>query len=150
MVAHSRQDEYLAQGQGLYINCVALSYFPHTLKASSNPPPPTTPTPNAATGAPRGLAKPCVAALLLHKTLLSFSPSTMKMTRTSRSGLPLLWVVGAAVLGAQAVGAQRGPLEGLGARFQSVGYEINSHSKFGKMSTMSADSEPAAGGRPKL
>lgn len=84
---------------------------------------------------------------LLDKTLLSFS---MKMTRTCRSGLPLLWVVGAAVLGSQVVGAQRGPLEGLGARFQSVGYEINPHSKFGKMSTMSADSEPVAGGRPKL
>ena len=109
------------------------------------------PNPKSTTGTQaRGLAKPCVAALLLHKTLLSFSPSTMKMTCTSRSGLPLLWVVGAAVLGAQAVGAQRGPLEGLGARFQSVGYEINPHSKFGKISTMRADSEPAVGGRPKL
>ncbi|KAM3576997.1 hypothetical protein VYU27_001138 [Nannochloropsis oceanica] len=59
--------------------------------------------------------------------------------------------MGAAVLGAPTVWAQRGPLEdGLGARFQSVGYEINPNSIFGKMSTMSADMKPAAGGRPKF
>jgi hypothetical protein len=77
----------------------------------------------------------------------------MKSARTSRSGreLSLLWVVGAAVLGTPAVWAQRGPLEErLGDRFQSVGYEINPHSTFGKMSTMSADMKPAAMGRPKL
>ena len=141
--------------------CLYLRYRTFLLLCflHTNPPPlsPTSPTPcNLRQALPRGLAdreSPLYWIGDLNLAPMSFCLGIMNISRTTRSGpgLSLIWVMWAAVLGVPAVWAQRGPLvERLGDRFQSVGYEINPHSTFAKMSTMSANMKPAAGGRPKL